>query len=490
MCLVAGLLGRRQPHQARYDWYNFADSSSWDDWVPQDRIRKMTEENKDLAANLKAEMDLLRKPTKAAALSSKKKGAAGSDLSSTRGSEERQTPVTGRGQKRGRDFEIEKVRDTISSPKVSSSSHKRHKPDPLGPVDNISDVQPASILASSLPKTSAGRPDFLSRFRLNIKGKKKPDKESEARLRNILPPPASSESFPWSDMRSNIPRTKLRKREAEHGLPAPIRSPSSSSDISPLSPAQSDTSPSSPTRSPPDVPHAAGKAEAESSKKPEAGPSKKATAKISEKAAGKRPAESDHDEEDAPPAKRQRKTRSSASSNSKLPLYLRQDINRHLDNMDYSRYENSKRNQMITKTLGGRGNHAPRPEVISPKTVTPTKFMIAGIPLDDTPLDLVPRVKSKREKENEKRASEGKNQIKYFSRKPIADEWDSSETGVQLPRGAANRPEDLTLFGNEMNERGRKRVADRRPSITAGLSLDDPPVDLVRSVRKKRSRRD
>lgn len=38
-----------------------------------------------------------------------KKRAAGSDLSSARGSEERMTPVTGRGQKRGRDIEIEKV---------------------------------------------------------------------------------------------------------------------------------------------------------------------------------------------------------------------------------------------------------------------------------------------------------------------------------------------------------------------------------------------
>ncbi len=85
------------------------ETGSWDDWVTQERIRKFTEENKELAANLKAEMEKLHNPPKLKAALAKKK-AAGSDLSSTRGSEERLTPVTGRGQKRGRDYEIEKVR--------------------------------------------------------------------------------------------------------------------------------------------------------------------------------------------------------------------------------------------------------------------------------------------------------------------------------------------------------------------------------------------
>lgn len=145
---------------------------------------------------------------------------------------------------------------------------------------------------------------------------------------------------------------------------------------------------------------------------------------------------------------------------------------------------------MITRSLGSRGNHCPRPEVIVQKESIPKKFMIAGIPLDDTPLDLAPHVKSRREKENEKRASEGKDKIKYSDRKPVADEWFSGETEVQLPRVAANPPEDIALFGNEMNERGLERVADRRPSMTAGLSMDDPPADLVRSVRRRRSRND
>ncbi|MCJ1315582.1 Esa1p-associated factor [Xylographa vitiligo] len=84
--------------------------NTWDDWVSGDRVRKLTDENKELAQNLKKDLDALRKPAPQKISSSKKKNA-GSDLSSNRGSEERQSsaPATGRGQKRGRDDEIEKV---------------------------------------------------------------------------------------------------------------------------------------------------------------------------------------------------------------------------------------------------------------------------------------------------------------------------------------------------------------------------------------------
>lgn len=95
--------------------------NTWDDWVPQDRLRKLNDENRELAKNLKKEMDHLRQRAapKATNASSKKK-AAGSDLSSTRGSEERNSsvPATGRGQKRGRDFEIEKEESFHSRPSV------------------------------------------------------------------------------------------------------------------------------------------------------------------------------------------------------------------------------------------------------------------------------------------------------------------------------------------------------------------------------------
>ncbi|KAL2040851.1 hypothetical protein N7G274_006309 [Stereocaulon virgatum] len=114
---------KKSPYQYRVHYKGW--KSTWDDWVPQDRIRKNNEDNKILAANLKTEMERVQKP-KAAAASARKK-AAGSDLSSTRGSEERHaTPVTGRGQKRGRDYEIEKEETFNLRPAV-----RIHVPDHL-----------------------------------------------------------------------------------------------------------------------------------------------------------------------------------------------------------------------------------------------------------------------------------------------------------------------------------------------------------------------
>lgn len=88
---------------------------SWDDWVPQERLRKLTEENKELASNLKKDMDAQRRAaTGKPAPASVKKKAYGADLSSsTRGSEDRSSavPQAPRGTKRGREIEgIDKVR--------------------------------------------------------------------------------------------------------------------------------------------------------------------------------------------------------------------------------------------------------------------------------------------------------------------------------------------------------------------------------------------
>ncbi|KAL4738314.1 chromatin modification-related protein eaf3 [Aspergillus similis] len=89
--------------------------NTWDDWVPQDRLRKFTEENRELATTLRreAEAALRQKSTKT---SVKKKG--GSDHSSARGSEERQTSVPGRGTKRARDNDIEKEEHFYTRPSV------------------------------------------------------------------------------------------------------------------------------------------------------------------------------------------------------------------------------------------------------------------------------------------------------------------------------------------------------------------------------------
>ncbi|ORY11653.1 MRG-domain-containing protein [Clohesyomyces aquaticus] len=80
--------------------------NTWDDWVPEDRLRKLTQENRELANNLRHEVLAAQRAAKAPPAASKKKTQG-----SARGSEERQTSVTAagpRGQKRYRDQDLEK----------------------------------------------------------------------------------------------------------------------------------------------------------------------------------------------------------------------------------------------------------------------------------------------------------------------------------------------------------------------------------------------
>ena len=100
--------------------------SSWDDWVPQDRLRKLTDDNKELAANLRRELTQQLQPKSAAKpAATSKSRKQGSELGSGRGSEERHSsvPAGGRGTKRGRDNDIEKVRPLISLPCARSLQH-------------------------------------------------------------------------------------------------------------------------------------------------------------------------------------------------------------------------------------------------------------------------------------------------------------------------------------------------------------------------------
>ncbi|KAJ4311030.1 Esa1p-associated factor [Neodidymelliopsis sp. IMI 364377] len=79
--------------------------NTWDDWVPEDRLRKLSPENRELANNLRHEMLNAQRAARAQAAPAKKKAQG-----STRGSEERQTSVSAapRGQKRMRDQDLEK----------------------------------------------------------------------------------------------------------------------------------------------------------------------------------------------------------------------------------------------------------------------------------------------------------------------------------------------------------------------------------------------
>ncbi|KAJ9295676.1 hypothetical protein DTO271G3_5699 [Paecilomyces variotii] len=88
--------------------------NTWDDWVPQDRLRKFTEDNRELAATLRRDAESASRKANPPKSATKKRG--GSDRSSARGSEERQTPA--RGTKRGRENEIEKEEHFHSRPSV------------------------------------------------------------------------------------------------------------------------------------------------------------------------------------------------------------------------------------------------------------------------------------------------------------------------------------------------------------------------------------
>ncbi|KAF2724150.1 MRG-domain-containing protein [Polychaeton citri CBS 116435] len=65
--------------------------NTWDDWVPQERLRKFTEENKELASNLKKDMDAQRRAATGKPMPPSQKKRVFGDVagSSTRGSEDR-----------------------------------------------------------------------------------------------------------------------------------------------------------------------------------------------------------------------------------------------------------------------------------------------------------------------------------------------------------------------------------------------------------------
>ncbi|KAJ4333340.1 Esa1p-associated factor [Ascochyta clinopodiicola] len=87
--------------------------NTWDDWVPEDRLRKLTTENRELANNLRHEMLQAQRAARAQPLPTKKKAQG-----SARGSEERQTSVSAppRGQKRMRDQDLEKIARDFFTP--------------------------------------------------------------------------------------------------------------------------------------------------------------------------------------------------------------------------------------------------------------------------------------------------------------------------------------------------------------------------------------
>ncbi|EFR03890.1 hypothetical protein MGYG_06888 [Nannizzia gypsea CBS 118893] len=102
---------RKSPYEYRVHYKGW--KHTWDDWVFQDRLRKATEDNKELAATLRREAEAAsRKKSK------KKKAAAASDPGSNIGSDDRQSSIPARGTKRGRDTEIEKEDEFNARPSI------------------------------------------------------------------------------------------------------------------------------------------------------------------------------------------------------------------------------------------------------------------------------------------------------------------------------------------------------------------------------------
>jgi len=88
--------------------------------VPQDRVRKFTDENKELAAQLHNQMKQITRQSKPARGAARGAKANGSEMGSGRGSEERNTSYAANSRRGGRakDYEIE----TVSAPVFSPSS--------------------------------------------------------------------------------------------------------------------------------------------------------------------------------------------------------------------------------------------------------------------------------------------------------------------------------------------------------------------------------
>ncbi|OJD23684.1 hypothetical protein ACJ73_04962 [Blastomyces percursus] len=104
---------RKSPYEYRVHYKGW--KNTWDDWVLQDRLRKATEENRELAATLRRDVEAsMRQRTK----QSSAKRRRGSDMSSNRNSEERHSSAPARGTKRSRDAEIEKEEHFNARPSI------------------------------------------------------------------------------------------------------------------------------------------------------------------------------------------------------------------------------------------------------------------------------------------------------------------------------------------------------------------------------------
>ncbi|CAJ2511340.1 Uu.00g069650.m01.CDS01 [Anthostomella pinea] len=144
----------KKAEDAQYRIHYKGWKASWDDWVSHDRIRKFTDDNKQLATQLQAQARMRTQGPKGGKKSGVKPN--GSEMSSARGSEERAAgslSFAGRGPRRGRDYELENSSTSNLQaliPDLSDSmSDKPASPEAMSAMD--SSPETTSVMDSSPP---------------------------------------------------------------------------------------------------------------------------------------------------------------------------------------------------------------------------------------------------------------------------------------------------------------------------------------------------
>jgi len=108
----------KSPHEYKIHYKGW--KNSWDDWVMQDRVRKLTDDNRELAGNLRRQATAAANPKAASKAVTKTRRGQDSEIGSGRGSEERNSsvPAGNRGSKRARDNDIEKEESFYTRPSI------------------------------------------------------------------------------------------------------------------------------------------------------------------------------------------------------------------------------------------------------------------------------------------------------------------------------------------------------------------------------------
>ncbi|KAI5291200.1 Esa1p-associated factor [Ascosphaera aggregata] len=106
---------KKSPHEYLVHYKGW--KNTWDDWVTQDRLRKLTDENRELAMTLRREVEAANRVKVGSKPTTRKRKLD----DSSRASEERASSMPASRGKRGREMELEKEEQFLSHPSVRIS---------------------------------------------------------------------------------------------------------------------------------------------------------------------------------------------------------------------------------------------------------------------------------------------------------------------------------------------------------------------------------